>query len=167
MDKLPKSLRQARFVALDLLRNYNILTPPIDLWIILTWEWLRLYEFPFPKEADEIAWMLNIEESIIYVNENDEDYNKPFTVAHELWHWMLHKMFMEKTPEKYSIVFKKKWADENSDVLEREADCFARNLLIPKFMLDSYKGNLKIMELAKLFSISPLLLEKRISQEYE
>lgn len=167
MDKLPKSLRQARFVALDLLKDYNILTPPVNLWYILTWEGLQLYEFPFPAEADEIAWMINIEEKIILVNENDEDFNKPFTVAHELGHWMLHRMFLEKNPEKYSIVFKKKKPDDDYDLLEREADCFARNLLIPKFMLDTYKNNLWIMELAKLFSISPLLLEKRISQEYE
>lgn len=167
MDKLPKSLRQARFVALDLLTNYNIYSPPVNLLQILAWEGLKLYEFQFPEEANDIAWMINIEEKTIFINENDEDFNKPFTVAHELWHWMLHRMFLEKTPEKYSIVFKKKWADEVNDLLEREADCFARNLLIPKFMLDAYKSELWIMELAKLFSISPLALEKRISQEYE
>ena len=167
MDKLPKSLKQARFVALDLLRNYNIYSPPVNLNEILSWEGLRLYEFPFPKEIDDIAWILDVDEKKILINENDEDYNKPFTVAHELWHWVLHKIFLEKNPEKYSVVFKKKWAEDDNDYLEREADCFARNLLIPKFMLDAYKDNLWIMELAKLFSTSPLFLEKRISQEYE
>lgn len=167
MDKLPKSLKQARFVALDLLRNYNIYSPPVNLNQILEWEWLNLYEFQFPNETDDIAGMLDIEKKLILINENDEDFNKPFTVAHELWHWVLHKMFLEKNPEKYSIVFKKKWSEEDKDYLEREADCFARNLLIPKFMLDAYKDSLWITELAKLFSISPLFLEKRISQEYE
>lgn len=167
MDKIPESLKSARFAALDLLRDYNIYTPPVTFDNILSGEWLKLIEFIFPAQADDLAWMLDIEQKTILINKNEEDFNKSYTVAHELWHWILHKKFLEKNPEKYSIVFKKKLPNIDEDELEREANCFALNLIIPKFMLDSYIDTFWIMELSKIFWTSPLLIEKRISNEYE
>lgn len=166
MDKIPESLKNARFAALDLLKDYNILTPPVNLSSIFLWEGIKVYEFPFPTETDSIAWLLDIEQKFVLINENDEDFNKPFTAAHELWHWLLHKNYMNKHPEKYSLVFKKRWKIDNEDYIEKEANCFARNLLVPKFMLDTYKDYLSIWELAKVFGVSPLLIEQRLSQEY-
>lgn len=163
---IPESLKPALFAATDLLRDYNILTPPVNISKIFAWLWLALYEIPFPWELDHLSWMLDIENKSVYINENDEDYNKSFTAAHELWHWILHKKFLEVEPEKYLFVFKKRWKIDTDDQLEREANCFAKNLIVPKFMLDTLRTKFSIIELAKIFWTSPLVIEKRISQEY-
>lgn len=166
MAQIPQSLKHARFVAMDILRDYSIIEPPVNLSKIIEWEWLKLFEIPFPKDADSLSWMLDLEQKMIVVNENDADFNKPFTVAHELGHYILHRKFLEKFPEKYSVVFKKKWFDD-TDFLEKEANCFASNLLVPNFMLWIYKDYLSIFELSKIFTVSPTLIEKRLTQEYD
>ena len=167
MDKIPISLRPARQAAVDLLRDYNVVVPPVNISEILAWEWLYISEFPFPPDADDLSWLLDISDKHVFINEHDNDCNKSYTVAHELWHWVLHRNYLQKEPEKYSVVFKKKWQRMNEDILEIEADCFARNLLVPRFMLDEYRNRAWIMELSKIFWVSPFLIEQRIAQEYE
>lgn len=166
MDRIPESLKPARFAALDLLRDYNVLEPPVNISKFLEGENISIFEFPFPSEIDDLAWMLDIEKRIIFINENDDDHNKSFTVAHELWHWIMHKEVIKKKPEKYSIVSRKRWLLNTEDDYEKEADCFARNLLVPKFLLDKFIENYSIVDLSKIFGTSPYLIEKRISQEY-
>lgn len=166
MAKIPDSLKTSAFAAIDVLRNYNILEPPVNISKILDWEWLMIWEFSFPNELENIAWMLDVDKKMIYINEDDEDFNKSITVAHELWHWILHKKILLRNPDKYSFVFKKRWSSIVYDSLENEANCFARNLIVPWFMLDTYKPHFSIKELAKIFGTSPFIIEKRIAHEY-
>jgi len=52
-----------------------------------------------------------------------------------------------------------------TDPLEKEANCFAANLLVPKYLLDKYKDK-DVADLAKLFNVSKDVIRFRLKSEY-
>jgi Zn-dependent peptidase ImmA (M78 family) len=82
--KIPDSLKLAKFFALEILEQYNITKPPVDITKILNDLGLNLEEMEFPESVDNISGMLDIENKTIFINKNDADTRKAFTVAHEL-----------------------------------------------------------------------------------
>ncbi|MDD2565583.1 MAG: ImmA/IrrE family metallo-endopeptidase [Candidatus Gracilibacteria bacterium] len=166
MTKMPESLKIAKITALNLLQIYNITEAPINISKILKGEGLNIYEFHFPDEFDNIAGMLDLEQKTILINENNDDYDKSFIAARELGHWILHKKFINECPEKYLFVFKKDFDIKDKDFLKKEADDFALNLLVPRFILDRYKDNFSIVELSKIFGTSQRIIEERLTGEY-
>lgn len=167
MDKIPEDLKHIRFAALDMLRDYNYFLPPINVVNICKGEWIDVNEFDFPLSIDELAWYFDFKSRIIYLNKSDDNSNKIFVISYILGNYLLNKESMEKFPEKYSIAMKKMWSLEWDDLIARQAICFARNLLVPKFILDAYRDLLDINDLSKIFGVTPLLIQKRIEQEYE
>lgn len=167
-DKLPESLKPSRYAALDILRDYNYYTPPINLIQICEWEGIIVMEFDFIDKLSVFSSYFDFKSKILYLNKSDDELNKVFMIAFFLWIFTLNRDLLEKEPEKYSIFHKKIWNfEESKDKVIRESLCFARNLLVPKFMLDVYYSVLDINDLSKVFWVSPILIQKRISQEYE
>lgn len=162
--KIPDSLKLAKFFALEILEQYNITKPPVDIAKILKDRGLNLEEMDFPESVENISWMLDIENKTIFVNKNDADTRKAFTVAHELWHYIMHQRELEQN-DSYAIVYRKDTRER--DIIEREADQFAAHLLAPKFLLDNFVEDFSAPQLAKLFWVSPQMMEFRLTNEYQ
>ncbi|MDL2248117.1 ImmA/IrrE family metallo-endopeptidase [Tyzzerella sp. OttesenSCG-928-J15] len=91
---------------------------------------------------------------IIYYNDtiNNENLNR-FTIAHELGHFFLEHLDFD------GISLKRGVDEERFDIVEKEANCFARNLLSPTLLLDSFRirslaPEKQIDAVSKYFAIS-------------
>ena len=78
----------------------------------------------------DISGFIDFENKIIYVNSTDSSEHQRFTIAHELGHWILHKDKIESNPS-ITIVHRKPIRGK-TEYIEKEANCFAANLLVPK-----------------------------------
>jgi Zn-dependent peptidase ImmA (M78 family) len=54
----------------------------------------------------------------------------------------------------------------DDDPHEKEANSFAANLLVPRFMLDQVWTRYPVEQLSKLFAVSVPVIKNRISFEY-
>lgn len=66
-----------------------------------------------------------------------------------------------------NIFYRKPLGRSNLDPIEKEANCFAANLLVPKFMLEKYipdyvSGKISIKELSLIFEVSADVMGYRL-----
>ena len=54
----------------------------------------------------------------------------------------------------------------SDDPHEKEANAFAANLLVPRFMLDQYWKMMPVEQLSQLFAISVPVMKNRLAFEY-
>jgi Zn-dependent peptidase ImmA (M78 family) len=87
-----------------------------------------------------------------------------FTLAHELGHWLLHNEKLRESPE-LSILFSKPLGELNKEPIEKEANCFAASLLVPKSFLEEYKDE-DPLTIAQIFGVSQDVIGFRIKDEY-
>lgn len=99
----------------------------------------------------------------IYVNKQEPPKRQTFTIAHELGHKILHEDWA-KTNE-YQVLYRDT-TKMTQDWREVEANTFAANLLVPRFMLDRYYKIATIEELAKIFVVSMPVIKNRLYTEY-
>ncbi len=106
-------------------------------------------------------------------NPNESPVRRRFTIAHELGHFILHKinndMFIDKKEFK---LFRNEQSSTGEHRIEQEANAFAAALLMPKDLLigeiKKYKMDLtddeddSISKLAKKFEVSVLAMTYRI-----
>jgi Zn-dependent peptidase ImmA (M78 family) len=124
----------------------------------------------FPKH-DNISGFYSAEKNAIYVNVNDAASRMTFTIAHELGHERLHKEWTQSSD--YKILYRNQTIVDQKDPKEIEANAFAANLLVPKFLLEKYqiKNLLKnsiisISDVATLFAVSNFVVKFRLKNEY-
>lgn len=121
----------------------DILTILRDEWIELivwdlssVWKWNISWATLFSKSDNKFK---------IYVNSNDDRKRQNFTIAHELWHYFLHKPFLKKNwwiEETHWLLLRTEdyFTLEPSELeRELEANEFAWNLLMPKEKVLEYK----------------------------
>jgi Zn-dependent peptidase ImmA (M78 family) len=120
----------------------------------------------FGENKAKISGFFYQKENCIYVNSNETPRRQTFTIAHELGHYIMHKEYIES--KDYKVVFRDSETVNDKSDIEKEADCFAAHLLVPKFMLDKYykRLNLTIQELSDLFLVSQSVIVNRIKTEY-
>ena len=91
-----------------------------------------------PKEGDKIAeasGLLNTDGKTIYLNITDSPERQNFTLAHELGHY-----FLKHSPDQYGVYWRnQQYAVGEKTDAEKEADCFASELLMPKSLIEKYK----------------------------
>lgn len=109
-------------------------------------------------EDASIAGMLDIEKKLIIVNKCDSLTRQSFTIAHELGHWLLHVKPGDMTNEE--VLYRKPLGQPDDDWMEKEANWFAANLLVPPEMLSMCR-NLSQDEAAHLFRVSPSVIGYR------
>lgn len=143
--------------------NY-VSTPPVVIDEIARNYGLKIYEIDFENDSD-VAGFIDPKTRTIYVNKDDSDTRKAFTIAHELGHWILHRDKLEQSPEKYAVLYRKPIGGEKDDV-EKEANCFAAHLLVPRKLLDEFRSENDNV-IASIFGVSPELIGYRKEQEYE
>lgn len=156
---------KAQAIAEEILRENYISKPPVPVI-----ELVRNYGHEV-FEADlepDIAGLVYLEGHIIFINKDDSDTRKAFTIAHELGHIKLHSKELEKNPD-LGIMYRRPLGRKSEDDKEQEANYFAASLLVPQSMyeqiLRQYKNVLpdnKIELLSVLFGVSREVISYRL-----
>lgn len=138
-------------------------TPPINVYEIARNYGLQIIETDFPAEQNDIAGFVTAQNAMgkLYVNLSDHPNRRRFTIAHELGHWRLHRDELRANPER-SILFRIAIGQLNKDPIEKEANIFAANLLVPLDLLKQHKKGKTQEELAKLFNVSTDVIGYRL-----
>jgi len=90
---------------------------------------------------EELSGMIFVKDGtpIIGVNSLHHPHRQRFTIGHETAHLVLHKNLIMNTvhvDKKYPMLMRGVTASMGTDAIEIEANEFAAELLIPKFLLD-------------------------------
>lgn len=142
--------------------------PPVDVYALAKTYGLEIEQQPFPEKYQHISGFISLSNGSpkLFVNDNDSQNRKNFTVAHELGHWLLHKDHLLNDPN-LAVLFRIPLGTLNQDPLEREANTFAANLLVPKAMLDAYRDDKGQRELAQMFGVSEEVIGYRLEHTRE
>lgn len=114
----------------------------------------------FGDATDKVAGFCDFPEAKLYVNDDDAVERQMFTIAHELGHWVLHKPIFEADPDRYPVLPRFQSPDR-SDPLEKEANSFAANLLVPERLLKPVMSA-SVASLASAFNVSLTMMEFRL-----
>ncbi len=154
---------KAKDLASQILSEAEIKSPPIAVLNLAILKGLKVDFMKMYKDVGQLmSGVFDAKNKTIYVNSDDHPNRQAFTIAHELGHYVLdHK------PSEYDFL-PRQVTVVNSSPEEKEANCFAANLLIPKDMLDEaikkYSLNITndIDVLANLFGVSKEFMKYRI-----
>lgn len=149
--------KRAEKEALALLENFGYEKPPINPVDIAEAMGIRVRFVELKGEDDKISGFYYAKEDAIYVNRKEFSLRQTFTIAHELGHKVLHKDWLESSS--YQVLLRDQTANPKDDPKEQEANAFAANLLVPKFMLDKYAPIASIPELSTLFMVSKPVIQ--------
>lgn len=145
----------AKEQAEKVLQENYISSWPVPVEELVEFEGLGLIHTEF--EDGDIAGVINLEKKYLYINQADSIQRQRFTIAHELAHWLLHKDAMQEN-NMLAVLYRKPLGKDEEDPLEKEANCFAANLLVPDFMLNqaiAIEGsNASDSRLAHIFNVS-------------
>lgn len=142
----------------ELAKVYSV--PPIPVLEIAESHGVDVVFASFGLEGERVAGFCDFAESKLYVNADDKKERQTFTIAHELGHWILHKEFFDKNPDRYNILPRFQ-SVAVSDAFEKEANCFAANLLVPMNLIQPVK-NAPVEILADIFAVSRTMMEYRL-----
>lgn len=128
---------------------------PVDLSKILKKFNLSAYDIHFKR--DDVSGAFDREKREIYLNATDPYTKKVFTLAHELGHYFLHQ---EKGLD---VLYREKHKRGEKDDIEKEADDFAAELLMPAEAIRFYWPVAEgIQQLADIFSVSYVAMKNRL-----
>ncbi len=97
------------------------------------------------------------DEVVISVNENESSVRQRFTIAHEIGHWVLgHGSNFRDSPEEFLT--------QSPSLVEREANAFAANLLMPKSAVQDkvFVEKASIEAMAEWFNVSRAAMKWRL-----
>jgi Zn-dependent peptidase ImmA (M78 family) len=133
--------------------------PPIPVHKIAEEQGVDVVFADFGKHAETVAGFCDFAGARLFVNRVEPTSRQTFTIAHELGHWILHRAYFEANPERYPVLPRKTHPNK-ADPFEKEANCFAANLLVPERLLIEVK-HLPTDMLASLFGVSPTMMSYR------
>ena len=139
-------------------------TPPIDVYTIARSNGLDITEKEFPADQADIAGFITVQDGRgrLFVNLLDGPSRRRFTIAHELGHWRLHRNELQNDPQR-SVLFRIAIGKLNQDPVEKAANIYAANLLVPLDLLEQYKKSMNTEQLAKLFEVSTEVIGYRLN----
>lgn len=157
--------RRAEREAIKLLNECGIVEPPVNPIKIaerVMGVSVRFATFR-PDESARISGFYDSEDDSIVVNREEFPLRQTFTIAHELGHKVLHEEWARSSD--YQVLLRNP-KDQNRDFREKEADAFAANLLMPRFMMDEYYDTQSSADLSRLFAVSVPAIQARLSFLY-
>lgn len=154
---------KAKDAVKEILSEYQISESniPVPIYEIAESKGLTVKIVSMPPNLMGVSGFLDPEKSIVYVNAEDVPARQTFTVAHELGHFLL-----KHDPKKLGVLLR--FPELNGkDPEEKEANCFAANLLVPEDMLKQVKKKFSLGEndvplLAQMFGVSNQVMEFRL-----
>lgn len=154
--------RRAEREARRLLSTAGIGLPPVDPVTIAKDVAGVSVEFAtFAPSSENVSGFYDFEENAIFVNTHESPLRQTFTVAHELGHKILHEAWAHSA--EYKVLLRN--PEGQQDFRESEANVFAANLLMPRFLMDKYY-TLPAHELSRLFAVSIPAIQARLSFLY-
>jgi Zn-dependent peptidase ImmA (M78 family) len=157
--------RLAESQALDLLSQAGVIFPPVNPVMIadeLVDVRVRFVTF-YPSESKRISGFYDPEEDVIIVNREESPLRQTFTIAHELGHKVLHEEWARSA--EYQVLLRNP-TEQSKNFREKEADAFAANLLMPRFLMDQYYDTQSVANLSHLFAVSVPAIQARLSFLY-
>ncbi len=152
---------KARAKAKEVLRKQHIMRPPVVPREIAESYGLRVEVVDLPSDLKRVAGFIDFSENQILVNSADHYNRQTFTIAHELGHFLLHKELFAEHPERYMVLLRLP-LEAQTDPLEKEANAFAADLLVPLDMLNLYRKYATEEDLANLFAVSSEVIRYRM-----
>lgn len=155
--------QRAEGEALRLLKEYGLTEPPVNpRWVADALN-VKVTFVRFSGEESQVSGFYDYDENEIVVNEEEFAPRQTFTIAHELGHKVLHDEWAKSSS--YRVLLRDQ-NQQSRDAHEREADAFAANLLMPRFMLDTYVEHHTPQQLARLFAVSLPAMKARLAHLY-
>lgn len=152
---------RAEKAALEIWEQWGWCSPPIPILEVVESYGLSVREVDLSKYQG-LSGALDPSKEMIYLHTGDSPTHKRFSIAHELGHWLLHRKEIENENSKYTLLFRRPIGGEQ-DELEKEANCFAANLLVPLHYLRAYRNRLSHTDLAELFAVSQEVIGYRLN----
>lgn len=156
-----KELTNAIKVAEDIIKRFGITEPPVLAKEFAEIHGLSIVYVNFDKinpQYNKISGFIDIDTNKLYVNADESPKRQNFTIAHELGHFLLGHL----NSSEYSVLYRN---NELSDSpLEREANCFAANLLVPEKLLRKTLKDYPFItdnQLGNLFGVSEIVIKNR------
>lgn len=143
--------------------EFDINEPPVDPIRIARGVGVTIYFVTFEPKKQNVSGFFDCEEGAIFVNKDEFPLRQTFTIAHELGHKILHEDWAKSSDYRVLLRGSNYQADEPH---EKEANAFAANLLVPRFMLDKYYSRLNPEQLSTLFAVSVPMIKFRLAFEY-
>jgi Zn-dependent peptidase ImmA (M78 family) len=167
-------IETARARAAELIERFGVKTPPVPVERIAKQLGIVVRYSPFDDELSGMAFLKEGAE-IIGVNSNHHPNRQRYTLAHELGHICLHRLQLEKGVHvdqgSINSLRRDLVSQDGTDPLEREANAFAAELLMPKKLLagalDDRMIDLdddRLLALAKRFKVSLMALQYRLQR---
>ena len=149
----------AKRLARQVLQDNGITEPPIIAADLVVSYGLEAMIAVFQPGYDHIAGFIDFDEFKIYVNGDDSLQRQNFTIAHELGHYLLG----HRKESGYTVLLRN--PDEMVKTpIEKEANCFAANLLVPEPFLLQYLEDfpgITNYQLTKIFGVSTDVIHYR------
>lgn len=143
--------------------EFAITVPPVNPVEIARQLGTKVLFVEFEEGFGNVSGFFDCDDNAIYVNRDEYPLRQTFTVAHELGHKVLHEEWARSSDYKVLLRDSDYAAGEPH---EKEANVFAANLLVPRFMLDRYWNGNSVEALSKLFAVSVPVIRNRLSIEY-
>ena len=151
----------AKAEAKKLVAKYGYTAPPIDPEVIAEGEGVDVVFVDFaPPHDRDVSGFYDFNEGRIYINKAIPPARKNWTIAHELGHHILHQQYAAS--ETYTYLPRNNGYPSGKPAEEKEADCFAAELLVPIDMLKVYNKRAGVSELAAIFAVSREAITHRL-----
>jgi len=143
--------------------EFGVTAPPVDPVRIARGIGVTVYFVIFETDKQNISGFFDYEERAIFVNRDEYPLRQTFTIAHELGHKILHEEWAKSSD--YRVLLRDS-TYQSDDPHEKEANVFAADLLVPRFLLDQYWQRLTVDQLSTLFAVSVPMIKNRLLFEY-
>lgn len=160
---MSKSFKDIASKAIKLIKNSNIINPPVPIKKIVKKLGLAIIPYDFGENISGALFVEN-DKAYIGINQNESLVRCRFTLAHELGHFVLHNeeknsIFVDN--KNIQILFRH--SENPKDIIEKEANVFAANLLMPDFMI---KNSLRLI-LKENITLTDDEIVKLLAKEYK
>lgn len=148
--------------AREILESHQIVEPFVNVFDIANEAGLSIEYRKMPQGNQDVSGFLDVSSNTIYINVDNSITRRAYTVAHELGHY-----FLNHKPDEYGVYRRSNSYTGDKHQKEKEADCFAANLLMPRHMLESKIKSYPFLAsspqlLSDLFGVSPSAMTYRL-----
>jgi Zn-dependent peptidase ImmA (M78 family) len=166
-------VERAKAHAAMLVVKLGLKAPPVPVERLAKSLGVKVEYSPFDDELSGMAFLRG-GQPIIGVNSNHHPNRQRFTIAHELGHVCLHRRELEA-----AVLIDKRFlprdsvSAEGTNHLERQANAFAAELLMPTNLLSGVlsrtldlEDDKRLIGLAKVFRVSLMALQYRLQSQW-
>jgi len=121
------TINRVKQAAERVLEGYGSSGAVVNSFEIATTEGLSVQYRKFGGEYKTVSGFYSPDDKTIFLNVGESATRQLYTVAHELGHY-----FLGHNPSEYGLYWRKSAYEGQKATNEKEADCFAANLLMPE-----------------------------------